>query len=331
MSAAKLESAKPGARSTVAAIAPFARLAMGVVFLVAGAAKAWDPIQFFWEIISYAELLGVDRVVWDRIATSGLVIAPLECGVGLALLFNWRPRIIMPVAAVLMAAFTALTIYAWHGNANLNCGCFGSLTERSPGEAAVEDCVMLVLLLVAWRWGTSRLPVPFSKAFRVVAIGTLIPILITGFQFYPEVERLKSSDLKVGMRLRGLSPKGTAIDLMEGDYLVEFFSPSCGHCRNAVPTLNRWSQIPELPPIVGLSVYPEDSSAMRKFKEMTHPNYQIAMISTSDFRRLTIGHGYPRLALVRDGVIEHVWERGNTPSTGQLRQLLGQQEGKKEG
>ena len=70
---------------------------------------------------------------------------------------------------------------------------------------------------------------------------------------------------------------------------------------------------------------------MRKFKEMTHPNYQIAMISTSDFRRLTVGHGYPRLALVRDGVIEHVWERGNTPSTGQLRQLLGQQEGKKEG
>jgi len=331
VSTTKPGTVKPGAPAIVTAVAPYARLAMGVIFLIAGAAKAWDPIQFFWEIISYAELMGIGREAWDRIASGGLLIAPLECAVGLALLSNWRPRLIMPVATLLMSVFTALTIYAWQSNANLNCGCFGSLAERSPGEAAVEDCVMLALLLVAWRWGTSRLPVACSKAFRVVAIGTLISVLVTGFQYYPEMDRLRSSDLKVGMRLRGLSLKGSTVDLMEGEYLIEFFSPGCGHCRNAVPKLNRWSQIPELPPIVGLSVYSEDTPTMRKFRETTHPTYQLATISTSDFRRLTIGHGYPRLAHIRDGVIENVWERDNTPTTGQLRKLVGKLEGKKEG
>ena len=225
----------------VTRLAPIARLAMGVVFLVAGAAKAWDPIHFYWEAVSYAELMGIGREAWARIATGGLLVGPLECGLGLALILNWRPRITMPAATVLMAAFTALTCYAWLKDANLDCGCFGALAERTPGEAAVEDSVMLLLLLVAWRWGTGRLPADFPRAFRIAAIGALIPLVITGFRFYPEMGRLQNSDLKVGMRLRGLNLKGPEIDLTEGEYLVEFFSPGCGHCRDAVPKLNRWT------------------------------------------------------------------------------------------
>ena len=155
--------------------------------------------------------------------------------------------------------------------------------------------------------------------------------MVAGLRFYPEVERLTNSDLKVGMRLRGLNLKGPEIDLTEGEYLVELFSPGCGHCRNAVPKLNRWTHTPELPPVVALSVYPEDSPALKDFREKTRPDFHIASISTSDFRRLTAGHGYPRLAYVRDGVIENVWERAEMPTLGQLRRLLGKQDGKKEG
>ena len=118
---------------------------------------------------------GIGRKRGARIGTGGLLVGPLECALGLALILNWRPRITMPAATLLMAAFTALTGYAWLSNANLDCGCFGALAERTPGEAAVEDSVMLLLLLVAWRWGTGRLPAVFPRAFRVAAIGALIP------------------------------------------------------------------------------------------------------------------------------------------------------------
>jgi len=42
----------------------------------------------------------------------------------------------------------------------------------------------------------------------------------------------------------------------------------------------------------------------------------------SDWRRLTWRHGYPRLAYLRDGVIQHVWEYNATPSTRQLQAVI---------
>ena len=53
------------------------------------------------------------------------------------------------------------------------------------------------------------------------------------------------------------------------------------------------------------------------------PRYTIASVSSSDFMRLTWRHGYPRLAYIKDGVIERVWEHDQMPSTLQLKKLGG--------
>ena len=309
--------------SHVARAAPVARLAMGLVFVVAGAAKSWDPLLFYWEVVSYLDLLGTDRHVWHRLASTAIMLAPLEAGVGLALIANWKPRLVHSIAVVLMGLFLALTVYAWISNANVDCGCFGALAERTPGQAAIEDTFMLAMLLVSWRWGTTRWPTGgWLRAHQLVMAGTLAAVVVVAMRFYPETHRLADSDLAPGIELRGLELKGVDIDLSEGTYLVEFFSPKCPRCKKAVPKLNRWAASGELPPLVALNIYAQDSPELGDFRTQMKPRFEIATISTSDWMRLTAGHGWPRLAAVTDGVVQHVWEHDRIPTTQQLVRAL---------
>ena len=273
----------------------------------------------------YFELLNANREMWPQLARLTLLLGPLECGLGLALLANWQPRYTLPVATAAMAVFIAVTFYNWQQDAGVNCGCFGALVERTPAEALVEDLVMFALLLVAWKWGTGSRPSQWPHAQRLVKVGTIVALLVAGVRFYPEADRVENSDLKAGVRLTGIELRGADIDLGKGEYLVELFSPKCSRCKKAVPKLNKLAQSLDLPPIIALSMFPQDSDAITSFREQMHPKFDIASISTSDWKRLTWNHGWPRLAYVRDGVVERVWEFDGMPS------LVQTQEGDREG
>ena len=111
-------------------------------FLVAGLTKIWDPVLFFWEAMPHIQFF-TGSANWEHIATWALLLGPLECAVGLALLVDWKPRLALPVGVVLMAFFIFITALAWHRGTAENCGCFGTLVKRSPGEALIEDIAML--------------------------------------------------------------------------------------------------------------------------------------------------------------------------------------------
>lgn len=311
---------------TLAALAAGARVLMGALLIVAGTAKAFQPVLFYWEATSYLDLLEVGREAWPHLARAALAFAPLEVLVGLALALGWRLRLVFPVAVLLMVLFIVLTGLAWLQDAEMDCGCFGTLAKRSPGEALVEDGVMLALLLFAWRWGRRRWAVgAWPHAPRVVGVGGLLALGLLVLRFAPESERIASSDLQPGVRLTGLElDSSTPVDLNRGAYLVELFSPRCAHCKSAVPKLNEWADTPGIPPIVALSEFSQDSPHMATFVQQMRPRYAIASISTADWMRLTWRHGFPRLAYVEDGVIRRVWERAEMPSAAQLQGLAAQ-------
>ena len=316
------------------------QMIIGVVYLVAGAVKVWEPVLFYWEAIPYAQILGVTE--WETasaVAKAAIVLGPIEFFLGWALLLNWQPRLCLPVATVLMAAFTALTAKAWHMGASIDCGCFGALVERGPGEAAIEDGVMVVVLLFAWWgmrrsanaapvvdrpnwWGAGGAPV-WPLTSRMVLGSLVVGLVVGGLRFFPELERTVQSDLKSGVRLSGLALKGVDVDLMEGEYLIELFSPTCVHCKNAVPKMNVIAQDPQLPRLIALTSFAQDAPQVIDFKKQLQPRFDIATISQTDFRRLTFGHGFPRLAYIADGVVQQVWESNYMPTQARLRKIMG--------
>ena len=295
---------------------------------------------FYWEAIPYAQILGVTE--WETasaVAKAALVLGPIEFFLGWALLLNWQPRLCLPVATVLMAAFTALTAKAWHMGASIDCGCFGALVERGPGEAAIEDGVMVVVLLFAWWgmrrsanaapvagrlnwWGAGGAPV-WPLTSRMVLGSLVVGLAVGGMRFFPELERISQSDLKSGVRLSGLALKGVDVDLMQGEYLIELFSPTCVHCKNAVPKMNVIAQDPQLPRLIALTSFAQDAPQLIDFKKQLQPRFDIATVSQTDFRRLTFGHGFPRLAYIADGVVQQVWESNYMPTQARLREIMG--------
>ena len=316
------------------------QMVIGVVYLVAGAMKIWEPVLFYWEAIPYASLLGIGE--WETasaVAKAAIALGPIEFVLGWALLLNWYPRLCLPVATVLMAAFTALTAKAWHMGASIDCGCFGALVERGPKEATIEDGAMLAVLLFAWWgmrrganaapaagrpnwWGAGGAPVwPLASRMVLGALG--VGLVVGGVRFFPELERISQSDLKSGVRLSGLALKGVDVDLMQGEYLIELFSPTCGHCKNAVPKMNVLAQDPQLPRLIALTSFAQDAPQVIDFKKQLQPRFDIATISQTDFRRLTFGHSYPRLAYVADGVVQQVWESNYMPTQARLRKITG--------
>ena len=301
------------------------QIIVGVVYLISGAIKTWEPILFYWEAIPYTQLLGFGRENFQLVAKGAILLAPFEVGLGFALVLNWLPRITLPIATLLMAFFTGLLTYAWKMGASIDCGCFGALVERSPGEAAVEDAIMLSML--GFALFRSRLvdPLPWtlqgSPHSGVAPVVFTLALVVCGVRFLPEEDRLEASDLKADVRLIGLSLQGVDADLQKGKYLIELFSPMCGHCINAVPKINAMAQDDALPRVIALTSFSQESDQLVEFERRFNPLFDIATVSLTDFYRLTYAHGYPRFAYIKDGVVQSVWERDFMPSLERLREI----------
>jgi len=307
-------------------IARISQVIVGIVYLVAGTIKVWHPVLFYWEAVPFAQLLGFDRESFQVVAKGAVLLAPFEVGLGVALIFGWYHRYALPIATFLMAFFTGLLVYAWHIGASVDCGCFGALVERGPGEAAIEDSILLAMLIFSM-WvlrSDKQIPWTFRKQKQAqLQFGVLaVAIFICLFRFLPDRERLESGDLKAGVRLIGLNLVGVDANLQEGQYIIELFSPICGHCIDAVPKLNTLAQDSQVPRVIALTNFKQDSDQLVEFRNRFSPSFEIATISLTDFYRLTYAHGYPRLAYLNEGIVQSVWERDFMPNVSRLREII---------
>ncbi len=301
------------------------QIIVGIIYFVAGAIKVWEPVLFYWEAVPFTQLLGFDSENFQLVAQGTMFLAPIEVALGASLICGWYHRYALPIATFLMAFFTGLLIYAWHIGASVDCGCFGALVERGPGEAAVEDSIFLALLIfstvmlrsseqIPWKFKTNN---QFKMQLGVLAFAVFVCL----FRFFPEKERIELGDLKAGVRLIGLNLVGVEANLQDGKYIIELFSPICGHCIDAVPKLNALAQDPKVPRVIALTNFKQNSEQLVEFKDRFSPSYEIATISLTDFYRLTYAHGYPRLAYINNGVVQSVWERDFMPDVDRLREI----------
>lgn len=95
----------------------FVRLALGLLFIYAGAVKLGDP-KAFARTISHFGLLPE-----PLLPVVAIGLPALEVLAGIALAFDLRPG--LHVVSGLLLLFAGVLGYGYFGNMDIDCGCFG--------------------------------------------------------------------------------------------------------------------------------------------------------------------------------------------------------------
>lgn len=271
---------------------------LGALLLAAGLAKAMGPAEFgqqvaAYKIITHPALVGM-------LAYAFIVV---ECGLGGALLANFKPKLMLSLALVLLTVFLVAVGYAWHLGTLEDCGCLPWM-KRTPGEAFVED--MLLIAAAGWAlWGhIGRVASENKVKLAVVTVALAAGLIVPGVMGLAG-PKIGAGGVEGSTAFRSMKIEDAPADLSTGEYLVMLMSTECTHCQDAVPQVNLLANDGRLPKLI--AVASEDRAPRGLFREDYKAQFPIAQISEAD-RRSLLKDQFPRFFLVRDGAIVAVWD-----------------------
>jgi len=195
----------------------FARVFVGVLFIISGLVKANDPLGLGYKMQEFFEVwtasLSASSFLHPFFGTLNnhalelsLFIITIEIMAGVALLIGWKPRAVTGLLLVLIIFFTFLTGYAYGSGKFKNCGCFGDCIPISPLASLIKDIVLLVLILFLF-WNHKLIEPVYRRRKQafVLVMSLLLTIAIQGYALYflPPVDCLpfkKGNNIAVQMK-----------------------------------------------------------------------------------------------------------------------------------
>lgn len=128
-----------------------ARVALGTLFIVAGALKVGRPLTSARAVQAY------DVLPYDFAGLVGQLLPFVEIVLGVLLVLGLFTRFSAAAISVLLVLFITGIAQAWARGLSIDCGCFGGGGSVAPGETEypqriAEDLGMLALgLYLTWR------------------------------------------------------------------------------------------------------------------------------------------------------------------------------------
>jgi len=286
-------------------------VALGLVLLFAAALKALDPVAFAEEIGRQGVGFGLPPTV------AALAALAMEAGIGALLMVNLRRRSVLLAATALVLFFLFLTgrsvWRAAHGIVDDagSCGCFGNLVERTPGEALVQDLLMLVpTLALAWlgRPGATgavgiRRGVALGVSAALVGLAAAAPALPLDDAATRLRPGVRLADLCAGAGSARICLPTVAPALATGRHLVLLADVRDARFAELAGRLNRYVRAGGDPPLTVLAdLEPEEQPAL--FWELA-PAFDLQATPPALLRPLY--RQLPRGFLVDAGRVEKTW------------------------
>ncbi|NEQ76553.1 MAG: hypothetical protein F6K23_28090 [Okeania sp. SIO2C9] len=267
---------------------------IGIVFLITGVIKSINSEEFILQNYRY-NLFSSNIIPQIAIAFIGI-----ESALGLGLILNIFPQVLIPSSIVLLIALSILTIWSTSTGKTEDCGCYGGIVIVTPLQSILLNIVYLTLLTIAW-----LNPIPNHQTQTWQWILTLIVMLITGIMAWKSQEKplIDFSRLKIGNHWKRRWLKNSPHDLQKGSHFVVFLSRDCPYCKRWIPFLNMMNTQKDLPQVLGImSAKNED---LDEFKEEQMVRFPLVTMD-----KLLFGYmvdAYPTAVSIEDGIITEKW------------------------
>ncbi len=139
----------------------FFRLFIAVFFIIAGVMKVPDAAKFQQDILNYhlvphlvAGILAIFLPWFEIVCSAALIFRKFYFGALAAVSF-------------MMTVFTVVFLQAQARGIDINCGCFGKLSEGYPAWVIIlRDFILLASLAFLWWLGLRKLPQELAAITR---------------------------------------------------------------------------------------------------------------------------------------------------------------------
>jgi triosephosphate isomerase len=129
------------------------RVVLALTFIFSGFVKAIDPLGTQYKLNDYLGALHLGAYVPQLLTlVASVLLAALEFGIGIFLLFAIHRRTTSKVALLLMVLMTAVTLWLAVANPISDCGCFGDALVLSNWQTFGKNVVLLACAAVICRW-----------------------------------------------------------------------------------------------------------------------------------------------------------------------------------
>lgn len=131
------------------------RYFVGSLFIFSGAIKINDPVGTQIKLEEYFQVFSSDFTsLFELLIPFALFISVflccLEIILGIALLMNYKMKLISRITLGLIVFFTFLTFYSAYFNKVTDCGCFGDAIKLTPWESFYKDIILLSFSLIIY-------------------------------------------------------------------------------------------------------------------------------------------------------------------------------------
>jgi uncharacterized membrane protein YphA (DoxX/SURF4 family) len=125
---------------------------VGILFIISGLIKLNDPTGTAIKFEEYFEVFMVDFTPLFHYLVPysmffSVAMSSLEVILGVALIVQYRYKLILFVLLGIIIFFSFLTFYSAYFNKVTDCGCFGDAVKLKPWESFSKDILLLVLII----------------------------------------------------------------------------------------------------------------------------------------------------------------------------------------
>ena len=170
----------------------FARIIVGVLFIISGFVKNVDPVGLSYKLEEYFSPSVLNIPFLESLSLPLATFFSLfEIVLGVLLLLGvWRKFTTIALLLTIIF-FTFLTFYSAYFNKVTDCGCFGDALKLDPWTSFYKDIVLLILIIILVIGQKYILPIFSSKVnygiSSIILIGSVI-IAYLGINYNPIID-----------------------------------------------------------------------------------------------------------------------------------------------